>query len=51
MEVIKRESVFKIKELTDCDHQYNGNKITYLFFLCGLVLNNTWTGTGLRFGG
>ena len=43
-DIIKRESVFLNKEITECDRQYNGNKITNLFFLCGWVTNDPWLG-------
>ena len=39
--MLLKENPFKKKQkktqLSEYDHQYNGNKITYLFFLCGLV--------------
>ena len=37
--VIKENPFFKIK-LSEYDCQYNGNEITYLFFVCGLVRND-----------
>ena len=37
--LLKENLFFKIKERTLCDHQYNWNKMTYLFFLWGLVPN------------
>ena len=37
---------FKIKQLSEYDRQYNGNKITYLFFLCVPVPSDArWLGT------
>ena len=49
--LLKENPFFKIRPLSEYDYQYNGNKITYLFFLCGLVPNDPRTGTGPRPGG
>ena len=35
--LLKENPFFKIKQLSEYDRQYNGNKIMYLFFLCGRV--------------
>ena len=40
-----------ISQLSKYDRQYNANKITFLFFLCGPVPNDPWTGTSPRPGG
>ena len=45
--MLLKENPFKKKQkkpqLSEYDHQYNGNKITYLFFLCGLIPNDPGT--------
>ena len=46
--LLKENPFFKIKQLSEYDRQYNGNKIMYLFFLCSLVPNDPRTGTGPR---
>ena len=43
--LLKENPFFKIKQLSEYDRQYNGNKITYLFFLCGPVPNDPRTST------
>ena len=49
--LLKENLFFKIKQLFEYDRQYNGNKITYLFFLRSLVPNDPLTGSGPRPGG
>ena len=36
---VKENPFFKMKQLSEYDRQYNGNKMTYLFFLCGPLPN------------
>ena len=44
--LLKENPFFKIKQLSQYDHLYNGNKITCLFFLCGPRPNDPRTVTG-----
>lgn len=44
--MIKESQFFKIKQVSEYDRQYKGNKITYLLFPCGPVPNDPWIGTG-----
>ena len=49
--LLKENPVFKIKQPSWYDRQYNGNKIMHLFFPCGPVPNDYRTGTSPQPGG